>query len=300
VWRTRPPNSRGPDCGNFGRRRSCASPPSCPRGKTAAVGEALRKRKEERVVSKYLIYGLTDPRTGEVRYIGKSTSGFTRPKSHAFACHIQRAYTYKANWVRGLIDVGLRYGIRILEEFDNTYVLPEAECYWIAQARGLGWELTNATSGGDGLNGYSHTATTLAKMSAAATGRRFTEEHRRNLSVAHLGHGHTVETRAKMSATRTGKVESMETRMRKSIASMGRVVSPKSVAKRAATMAERQHTVTSQTRAKMSAAHKGRTHVVTPEARAKMSAAAKGRHHTQETRAKISAAVKRRTASGDR
>jgi len=34
-----------------------------------------------------LIYGLRDPRTDEYRYIGKSTSGLNRPKSHFTYSH---------------------------------------------------------------------------------------------------------------------------------------------------------------------------------------------------------------------
>lgn len=32
--------------------------------------------------SKFLIYGLTDPITDELRYIGRSSSGLNRPRQH--------------------------------------------------------------------------------------------------------------------------------------------------------------------------------------------------------------------------
>lgn len=34
------------------------------------------------ISEKYLIYGLRDPITEEIRYVGRSSSGLTRPKSH--------------------------------------------------------------------------------------------------------------------------------------------------------------------------------------------------------------------------
>lgn len=34
-------------------------------------------------MSRFLIYGLVDPRTNEVRYVGRSSSGLVRPKHHS-------------------------------------------------------------------------------------------------------------------------------------------------------------------------------------------------------------------------
>jgi len=48
------------------------------------------------------IYGLIDPRTREVRYIGKSARGMQRPLEHSKPCYLRRDRTHKANWIREL------------------------------------------------------------------------------------------------------------------------------------------------------------------------------------------------------
>ena len=65
-------------------------------------------------MSKFIIYGLTDPRTGEVRYVGKSTSGMNRPRAHRWPTHM-RLNTHTAAWVRKLHSLGLTYGIDVIE-----------------------------------------------------------------------------------------------------------------------------------------------------------------------------------------
>lgn len=46
----------------------------------------------------------------------------------------------------------------------------------------------NITAGGNGVNGYSHSDATKAKMRAKALGRKFTDEHIDNLRKSHLGY----------------------------------------------------------------------------------------------------------------
>lgn len=116
---------------------------------------------------KFLIYALTDPRTDEVRYIGKSTSGLKRPKEHLRPTQL-KPNTHKTRWIRQLLTQGLKPKIQILEEFSTGDDLNYAECFWIAQGRGLEWKLTNATKGGDGQSkGYAPSEETRAKMREA-------------------------------------------------------------------------------------------------------------------------------------
>jgi hypothetical protein len=89
----------------------------------------------------FLVYGLVDPRTGEVRYVGKSSSGLARPKEHA--SRVWRENNYKASWIRGLLSAGLLYEVRILEWASSLEMLPIIEAFWVTQGRGLGWPLTN-------------------------------------------------------------------------------------------------------------------------------------------------------------
>src|SRR5689334_22004216 len=134
------------------------------------------------MTSKFLIYGLVDPRTDAVRYIGKSCSGISRPKVHSMSSSLQQR-GHKVNWVRSLVALNLKPTIRVLEEFSAVADLNDAECFWIAQGRGLGWPLTNLTKGGEGTTGCIVSAETRAKLAAAMT-----PEIRAKFAAALMGH----------------------------------------------------------------------------------------------------------------
>lgn len=118
-------------------------------------------------VTKFLIYGLVDPRTKLVRYVGKSSSGLTRPRSHLCPSNLAHR-TYSARWIKSLLALGLRYEIVVLET-PHKEILSDTERWWIAYGRASGWPLTNLTDGGEGAFG---------------THPVFTPHHRASLSVA--------------------------------------------------------------------------------------------------------------------
>ena len=57
-------------------------------------------------IEKYLIYGLIDPISLMVRYVGLSSSGMERPKSHTQPC-LRAAATHCGAWIRSLALQGL-------------------------------------------------------------------------------------------------------------------------------------------------------------------------------------------------
>lgn len=117
-----------------------------------------------------LVYGLTDPRTGGIRYVGRSSTGLARPRAHFKALESETDLSHRVRWLRVLQRLGLSYGIIILEHCRNKDHLYEAEERWILAGRRLGWELTNSTAGGkDGP--LSLTPEHRAKIAAAARGR---------------------------------------------------------------------------------------------------------------------------------
>lgn len=101
---------------------------------------------------KYIIYGLTDPDTQEVRYIGKSTSGMKRPMEHKKPCNL-KVPSHKVNWIKQLISLNKQYGVIILESLDIPENLDAREIYWIAEYKNRGVILTNSTDGGEGSLG---------------------------------------------------------------------------------------------------------------------------------------------------
>ena len=151
----------------------------------------------------FLIYGLRDPRTGEIRYVGKSSSGISRPKWHGKpggGLSTDRN-TYKGRWVQRLVSLGLVFEIVCLEALIDPKLLDSAERKWIAIGReALGKRLTNGTDGGDGWQvGRKHTTETLAKMRKPKS-----PEHAQKIKFAKTGLKATPETRAKLSASHKG------------------------------------------------------------------------------------------------
>lgn len=119
---------------------------------------------------RYIVYGLVDPRNGELRYVGKSVCGFGRPCRHAWPSYLCRDHTHKGYWIRQLLRDGLMYEVEVLEVLAHPMELPEAEMFWIAYMRFVGCRLTNTTAGGEGTWGTRKSAETRRRMSIARGG----------------------------------------------------------------------------------------------------------------------------------
>src|ERR1700690_2202204 len=99
-----------------------------------------------------LIYALTDPRSGDIRYVGRSSSGLTRPQQHLAPAGLAADTGHKANWIRELVRLGFKPGIVVLEHLADDCTedaLIAAEIRWIANYKPQG-RLTNMTDGGEG------------------------------------------------------------------------------------------------------------------------------------------------------
>lgn len=95
-----------------------------------------------------LIYALTET-NGDVRYIGKSVNGVVRAFKHFQPAQMARK-CHRNSWLKSLQERGEKAGVQVLERFPSAEDLNDAERFWIAQGKGLGWRLTNHTDGGDG------------------------------------------------------------------------------------------------------------------------------------------------------
>ncbi len=114
--------------------------------------------------SRLFVYGLVDPRSLEVRYIGKTVHGLKRPREHYSELNYNN--NYKSGWVKQLRKAGLRYNIVVLE-FCKRETLNDQEIWWISYGKLSGWRLTNLTKGGDGALGRPTSKETKAKISEA-------------------------------------------------------------------------------------------------------------------------------------
>lgn len=93
------------------------------------------------------IYSLSDPMTGEIRYIGKTYNELKkRLYSHIMECKTDRK-THKINWIKSLLSNNKKpiiSTIDIVPKSDWEYW----EKYWIEQFKQWGFNLTNMTMGG--------------------------------------------------------------------------------------------------------------------------------------------------------
>ena len=90
------------------------------------------------------IYGLKDPRTGEIRYVGKSD----KPKAR-YNQHIKGEFQngHKERWIAELKRENLRPEMVILEVTDEKG-WEMREKYWIKFGLDSNWPLTNIAAGG--------------------------------------------------------------------------------------------------------------------------------------------------------
>ena len=91
------------------------------------------------------IYALTDPVTGEDRYVGKAKDINARRKAHIRDAKRRDTPVYE--WVRGLLSQGLEPGIRLLETAPSDD-WERAEIDWIARLRKSG-NILNVANGGN-------------------------------------------------------------------------------------------------------------------------------------------------------
>jgi hypothetical protein len=192
----------------------------------------------------YFIYGLVDPITKHLRYVGLSTTGLKRPRSHISPSRLRKDKTHKANWIRQLVKVGLQYEIVIIQSFLEADLLGEAEVFWISYFRNMGYPLTNVAPGGKGLIGKEpwnkgqtkETDLRLLQVSCTAKAnyasgvnsrkrakmseenksrvkRLFskpkTEEHKKKLSRANLGHINSAESIERVAVQLRGRKQSL-------------------------------------------------------------------------------------------
>jgi hypothetical protein len=92
-----------------------------------------------------LIYGLIDPRTSLVFYVGQTRKGERRPMAHGGAVSDDA----KGDTIREIRAAGSEYTWTVLEKVAGDQAATDAaEVFWISYGRCSGWPLTNVARGG--------------------------------------------------------------------------------------------------------------------------------------------------------
>ena len=149
------------------------------------------------------IYTLSDPRTGFVRYVGKSNDPKNRLARHL--CESRAKQTcHRHCWIASLLKEGVLPQLLIIEECDRLK-WPDSERFWIASLRLAGCDLVNRSDGGSGNDGYKFSDELRAQFSAQRKGRPLSERNKQNIAAALRGMPKSPEHRAKLSLANIGK-----------------------------------------------------------------------------------------------
>jgi hypothetical protein len=175
----------------------------------------------------WTIYGLVDPRTDDVRYVGVNFRGAARYREHL--CRARKGCTRHVYcWIRQLMRQDMLPVYRILETGQGENTWQAREAYWIAQLRGK-TKLCNLTNGGDGTPGRPIPAKQRALLSEQRKGKKYPPGRK----SAMLGRKHSAAVRAKIAEASRGRRDRPETSIRRSEAAKRRGIPPEQQARMA-------------------------------------------------------------------
>lgn len=94
------------------------------------------------------IYTLSDPRSNQIRYVGKANNPWNRYTNHFNSARDKN--THKRNWINSLRKDGLRPELIIIDEVSKNE-WRYWEKFYISLFKTWGFSLLNYTEGGDGV-----------------------------------------------------------------------------------------------------------------------------------------------------
>ncbi len=97
------------------------------------------------------IYGLYDPSTNILRYVGKTLNPRARFNMH-MSTELRRADTYKSRWIKKLLSNGYKPTMKVLEITDEEN-WSNREFWWIDTLKSVDHPLVNTSVDGQGAGG---------------------------------------------------------------------------------------------------------------------------------------------------
>jgi len=247
------------------------------------------------------IYGLYDPRNGNLRYIGKTLNLKTRLYLHLREIR----NTHKNQWLKNLKDLGLSPEMKVLQIIENSddKDWQDIEKEWISKSLKEGHPLTNLDSGGRG--GNLKCKETRMKMSEAQKARNYKHSKESKRKISESKSNPSDETRYKLRITKLGLKQSEETKNKRAESLRGQKRSDESKAlmrlKRIEVATRKRlenpkppkiykghknrPPISEETRQKLRDSHKGKTQ--SPETIAKRVSSRIGVPRSEETKEKI-------------
>ena len=155
------------------------------------------------------IYYLCDPITKDIRYVGKTTMSLIKRLNSHF--HSLNKKSHKSSWIKSLLKLGIKHEIHLIDEVGED-MWQFWEIHYISLFRSWGFNLTNKTTGGEGIpKNYKFSQETRDRMSASHKDKKFSEEHKKNIRESNIGnanfkgHSHSSESKEKIKNNNLGK-----------------------------------------------------------------------------------------------
>jgi hypothetical protein len=114
---------------------------------------------------KWVIYTLSDPQSGEIRYCGFTSARRPETRLSEHVCHSKRRRTRVQCWVFSLLTKGLRPAMNIVQNGQGDG-WASAEQHWITTLKAQGVRLLNHTEGGEGTIGWNPSPEFRARAAA--------------------------------------------------------------------------------------------------------------------------------------
>lgn len=151
------------------------------------------------------VYALCSSEDMRERYIGQTVETLQHRLKYHYrdANRPGRTHLHVCRWINYVLRDGHEVVIIPLQ-FDSVWA--EDEIWWIAEYRAHGYNLTNATAGGEGMLGYVWSEESRQKVSQKMKGKKKSPEHRAAVIEAIKSRPPaTAETRQRLSAAAKGK-----------------------------------------------------------------------------------------------
>lgn len=156
-----------------------------------------------------------DPLDEVVRYVGKTRQERCQQRLQEH-CN-DNVRNHRTNWVKSVLKAGRKPTLIPIEDLETSEMACDAEKFYIAYFKYLGFNLVNGTEGGEGCFGRPHSLETKNKISikkmgnAIWKGRKHSTETIQKMKQKHKGKIISQEQREKIRKTLTGRKTPKET-----------------------------------------------------------------------------------------
>lgn len=159
-----------------------------------------------------VIYSLSDSESPDIiRYVGQTSNLKRRLNDHKNPN--RDCYSHTSNWIRSVLKSGRDIKCSVLSLVFSRDLAISLEIAYIKEFREKGFDLTNATDGGDGRFGYKYSEEEkkeIGDRSRAAWALGRSKESIEKTAAAHRGMKRSKETCERISAAKKGKTKGIK------------------------------------------------------------------------------------------